>query len=239
MTPRIGISALTREVDGQVRTGVNVAYASATVAAGGVPLLLTPVIPPTEASAAVSAVDALILSGGADIAPARYRAEPHPRIGPVEEQRDAFELALVAAARQRGIPILAICRGAQLVNVALGGTLWQDLPSERPGAVAHDGQWARTERVHEVQVAAGSRTAGAMGTERCRVNSFHHQAVRELGSGLIATGHSDDGLIESFEGSDGTWLIGVQWHPEAFWRESGSPDQRLFNALIEAARTPR
>ena len=239
MTPRIGISALTREVDGQPRTGVNAAYAAAVVAAGGVPLLLSPIIPPTEAAGAVSALDALILSGGADIAPARYGATPHPRLGTVEEERDALELALVDSARQRRIPILAICRGAQLVNVALGGTLWQDLPSERPGSVAHDGQWPRTERVHQVSITPGSRTARAMGTDRCRVNSFHHQAVRELGRGLVATGHADDGLVESFEGLDGEWLIGVQWHPEAFWQEPGSPDQRLFSALVEAARTRR
>ena len=237
MTARIGISALIREVDGQPRTGVNAAYAAAVVTAGGVPLLLSPIIPPSEAPAAVSALDALILSGGADIAPARYGAAPHPRLGTVEGDRDAFELALVASARQRKIPILAICRGAQLVNVALGGTLWQDLPSERPGPVAHDGPWARTERVHQVSMTPSSRCAQAMGTDRCRVNSFHHQAVRDLAPGLVATGHADDGLIEGFEASTGEWLIGVQWHPEAFWQEPTSPDQRLFNALVEAARS--
>lgn len=239
MTPRIGISALTREVEGQPRTGVNAAYAAAVVAAGGIPLLLSPIIPPADAPAAVAALDGLILSGGADIAPGRYGATPHPKLGAVEAERDAFEFALVEAARRRKVPILAICRGAQLVNVALGGTLWQDLPTERPGTVAHDGDWARTARVHQVALTPASRTARAMGTEGCRVNSVHHQAVRDLAPDLCASGHADDGLIESFEARDGEWLIGVQWHPEAFWREPGSPDQRLFEALTAAAQHPR
>jgi putative glutamine amidotransferase len=236
VTPRIGITALVREVEGQERTGVNAAYAAAVSAAGGVPLLLPPLTPTSAATTLLAALDGIVFSGGADIAPARYGAEPHPRLGVVEPERDAFEMALFQAARRQGTPTLAICRGFQLANVALGGTLWQDLPSERPGAVAHDGTWSRTDRVHRVSLTVGSRAAAALGVAELRSNSFHHQGIRDLAPGLRATGHTEDGLIEAFETADEAWLLGVQWHPEAFWRESAAPDLGLFRALIDVAR---
>jgi putative glutamine amidotransferase len=236
--PRLAVSGLVQPVKGIDRTGVNVGYVHRLVEAGGLPLVLSPVLGAARAAEALADIDGLLLSGGADIAPARYHAEPSPRLGSVELERDAFELELFTAARARGLPVLAICRGMQLVNVATGGTLWQDLPSERPGAVVHQQAEARSVRTHEVRIQPGTRTANLLGVESLDANSMHHQAVRELGAGLAATGWAADGVIESLESSeDGNWLVGVQWHPEDLG--DGGPDDGLFRAFVAAAAARR
>src|SRR3954454_11037599 len=169
---------------------------------------------------ALDGTDGLLLTGGEDIHPAWYGAEPSPHLHPPSRERDLFELALFAAARQRELPILGICRGIQLVNVALGGTLHQDLPSERPGPVAHDPGSARDARSHSVELAPGSLAADALGRTVITVNSFHHQAVDRLAGGLVASGWSADGLIEAAESPAGApWLLAVQWHPEEMHAE--------------------
>lgn len=235
MMPRIGITGLVREVEGRSFAGVNAAYAAAVIAAGGLPVILPPFLPPAAAGPLGDAIDGVLLSGGADIDPARYGAVPHPALGTVEPDRDDFDLAMIHASRARGLPVLAICRGMQAVNVALGGTLWQDLPSERPDGVPHDGEWPRTERVHPVTLTPDSAVARAAGTAGYAVNSFHHQGVRVLAPGLAATGLAPDGLIEAIEAVDGPWLVGVQWHPEAFHGEARAPDHGLFRAFVHAA----
>ena len=129
--------------------------------------------------------------------------------------------------------MLAICRGIQLVNVALGGTLWQDLPSERPGSVLHAATGARDQRSHMISVTPGSRLAEALGRHALEVNSFHHQAIRELASELVATAWADDQLVEGVESGPGApWLLGVQWHPEEMHAERGAPDAGLFAAIV-------
>jgi putative glutamine amidotransferase len=227
--------------DGAERTGLNSAYVRAVAGVGGVPLVLSPLMGPAYAARALGGVDGLILTGGEDMDPAWYETEPHPEAYPPSRERDLFELALFAAARQMELPILGICRGIQLINVALGGTLWQDIPSERPGAVNHNPQGARTERSHAVRLSPLSLTARALGATAVRVNSFHHQAVRDLAPKLVATGWSEDGLIEAVEGAEGEpWLLAVQWHPEEMHAEVTAPDRGLFRALVEraAARAP-
>ena len=233
--PRIGISGRVAQVEGAERSGVNAAYLRA-VAAVGAPSILSPLAGPAAAGALLDGLDALVLSGGADVDPARYGRAPHPKLGTVEHERDAFELALVAEARSRALPVLAICRGLQLVNVALGGTLWQDLPSE---LAPHPQSRTRTERAHEVRVTAGGRLAEALGTGSLRVNSFHHQATRDLAPGLVASAHAADGVIEGIESAGDWWLLGVQWHPEEFWAEAQAPDLGLFRALAAAAGVAR
>lgn len=235
MMPRIGITGLEREVDARRRTGVDSAYIAAVIDAGGVPIILPPMTPPTAADTLAAGLDGVLLSGGADIDPARYRAARHPKLGPIEPDRDAFDLAIIAAARARGLPILAICRGMQVVNVALGGTLWQDLPSERASDVPHSSKATRTARVHSVALTPGSVIAQAMNVDHLQVNSFHHQGVRMLAPGLVATGAAPDSLIEAFEATSGPWLVGVQWHPEAFHAEADAPDLGLFRAFVRAA----
>jgi len=240
--PRIGVSGVVRAWDGNERTGVNAAYLRSVLAAGGVPIILSPVLGPAYAMRALDGVDGLLLTGGEDIHPAWYGAEPSPHLYPPNRERDLFELALFAAARQRELPILGICRGIQLVNVGLGGTLFQDLPSERPGPVAHDPGSARDARSHAIRLQEGTRAARALGATTLSVNSFHHQAVDRLAGGLVASGWSADGLIEAAESPPGApWLLAVQWHPEEMHADARAPERGLFRALVEAAeeRTER
>jgi putative glutamine amidotransferase len=233
--PRIGVSGVVRQWDGNERTGVNAAYVRSVLAAGGVPIILSPVLGPSYAARAMDGVDGLLLTGGEDIHPALYGAELSPRCYPPSRERDLFELALFAAARQRELPVLGICRGIQLVNVALGGTLYQDLPTDRPSEIAHDPGSARDARTHAVRLAAGSRAAQALGATDLRVNSFHHQAVDRLAPGLVATGWSEDGVIEAAEGpGEGPWMLTVQWHPEEMHAEAKAPERGLFRSLVEA-----
>jgi putative glutamine amidotransferase len=235
-SPRIALGGVVRTWDGAERTGLNAAYVRAVTAAGGVPIVLSPLMGHSLAARALEGVDGLVLTGGEDVDPAWYETAPHPKLNPPSRERDLFELALFAAARQRELPVLGICRGIQLVNVALGGTLYQDLPSERPGIVNHDPQGARTDRSHDVRLEPGSLAAGALGSATLRVNSFHHQAVRDLAPKLIASGWSEDGLIEVVEGAEGQpWLLAVQWHPEEMHAEVGGPDVGLFRALVARA----
>lgn len=232
--PRIAVGGVVRAWDGAERTGVNGSYVRSVLAAGGVPIILSPILGPSYAARALDGADGLLLTGGEDIHPAWYGAEPSPHLYPPSRERDLFELALFAAARQRELPILGICRGIQLVNVALGGTLVQDLPSERPGAIPHDPGAARDARTHDVRLQEGSRAAAALGRTRVTVNSFHHQAIDRLASGLVATGWTEDGLIEAVETGPGTpWLLAVQWHPEEMHADARAPERGLFRALVE------
>ena len=234
--PRIGVSGVVRSWDGGDRTGVNSAYVRSVIAAGGVPLVLSPLMGAAFASRALEGVDGLLLTGGEDLDPSWYGASPSPYLDPPSRERDLFELALFATARQRGIPILGICRGIQLINVALGGTLYQDIPSERIGAVEHRPAGARDTRSHRVRLQPGSRAAAALGATDLSVNSSHHQAIKDLATGLVATGWTDDGLIEAAEShADDSWLLAVQWHPEEMHAEPRAPEQGLFAALAREA----
>jgi putative glutamine amidotransferase len=236
--PRIGISGVVRQWDHADRTGVNSSYLRSVLQVGGVPVILSPLLGAEYAARALDGVDGLVLSGGEDIDPAFYCADPSPYINPPSRERDLFELALLGVARQRELPVLGICRGIQLVNVGLGGSLFQDLPTDRPGQVDHYPATPRDARGHEVRLSPGSRASAALGTERVRVNSFHHQAVRDLAPALLATGWTDDGLIEAVETpADSPWLLAVQWHPEEMHADRGAPERGLFRSLVmEAGR---
>jgi putative glutamine amidotransferase len=234
--PRIAVSGVVRSWEGADRTGINAAYVRSVIAAGGVPLVVSPLVGPSLAGRALDGVEGLLLSGGEDMHPAWYGQSPSPYLNPPSRERDLSELALFAVARERGMPILGICRGIQLINVALGGTLYQDLPSERPDALGHDSGGARDARSHPVRLAAGSRAARVLGTTELSVNSFHHQAVARLADGLIASGWTEDGVIEAVESpGEAPWLLAVQWHPEEMHADAVAPEGGLFRALIEAA----
>lgn len=211
MRPVVAVTA-SRRTDGRERVALNATYVRALAAAGLVPLVVPPMLEPERARDALAAVRGLVLSGGVDVHPGRYGAVPHPTLDDPDLGRDAAELALLEAARARRLPILAICRGVQLLNVALGGTLYQDLPSEHPSDVVHQDKDAR----HAIRIEPGTLTHRTLGVDRCIVNSRHHQAIRALAPGLVATAWADDGVIESVELADraAPWLLGVQWHPE-------------------------
>jgi putative glutamine amidotransferase len=238
--PRIGVSGVVRSWDGSERTGVNAAYVRAVLAAGGVPLVLSPLVGASLAARALDGTDGLVLTGGEDLDPAWYGVEPSPHLSPPSRERDLFELGLFAAARERGLPILGICRGIQLINVAMGGTLYQDLPTEYTGRVEHQPEGSRDLRSHSVRLEPGSRAAEALGSVSLTVNSSHHQAIRKLAPGLRATGWTEDDLIEAAETPAGTpWLLAVQWHPEEMHADAAAPEHGLFAALVREAGSTR
>jgi putative glutamine amidotransferase len=198
-------------------------YIDAVIAGGGIPIALPAVDDP---DAVLSRVDALILIGGPDVDPRRYGQAPHEMTRPAGHRRDAFEFAVLKGAERREIPVLAICRGVQVLNVARGGTLHQHLPdvvgSDRHAAAP--GHFAAV----QVDVVASSRLAGVLGDQRVAVECSHHQGIDRLGAGLTVSATSADGVIEGVEDPSMRFMIGVQSHPEA------SADRRLFHALVEA-----
>ena len=204
----VAVTAPRRMVDGRERVTLNTAYVRALETAGLVPLAVPTMLAADRAAAALAAVRGLVLTGGEDVAPDHYGATPHPRLGDVDPVRDAAELALIAAARSRRLPILAICRGIQILNVALGGTLYQDLDSERPSLVPHSDETTQ----HAVRVAAGSLLERTLGMRSATVNSRHHQAIRDLAPCLKAVAWADDGVIEAAEPADANaaWMVAVQ-----------------------------
>lgn len=212
-------------------TGRN--YSQAVAAAGGLPSMVA-VLDPELAGGYVALADALVITGGVDLDPSLYGAAPAGLLGAVDERRDAFELALYRAFRAAGKPVLGVCRGHQLINVAEGGTLHQHVPAV-PGAWQHEQKDTRGAPLHPVTLAAGSRLARAFGTEQLKVNSYHHQAIDRLAAGLVATAHTGDGLVEAVEERTGSFVLGVQWHPEMAFM--AHPEQRApFDLLVEAAR---
>ncbi len=207
-------------------------YVELVTRAGGVPVLLPPPgsgsTPAGPAGEVLDRVDALVLAGGRDVDARRYGAEPHETADQPATDRDEWELALTRAALDRGVPLLGICRGAQVLTVALGGTLVQHVP-DLPEAGAHKhgpGEFAS----HTVRTVAGSRVAAALGGD-ARVSCYHHQAVERLPDGLRATAHAEDGVVEGVELDGGGFAVGVQWHPE-----QTLDDLRLMESLVQAAR---
>jgi putative glutamine amidotransferase len=244
--PIIAVTATVRADDGVSRLRLNASYLEVLEQASFVPIVLPPYGgTPTETAAAVGRVldlvDGLLLTGGEDVDPSRYGAAPSPHLYPTNAARDATEIAAVFGARERLLPTLAICRGIQVLNVALGGTLIQDIPSERPGSLPHTPHAARDARTHDVRLVPGSRAAMALGSTTAAVNSVHHQAIGRLADGLVVSGTAPDGIIECVEtpDEDPWWMLGVQWHPEEFVRERGAVDHGLFAAFAAAiAGTP-
>lgn len=193
-------------------------YPQAVLKAGGTPVLLAlhdPELYPGVAAQQLEHADGLLLTGGPDVSPLAYGEQPHPHLGPTLPERDRFELALIAEARRRDLPVLAICRGIQILNVAYGGTLYQDLPSQLPAAIQHTQASVRQQVSHHVDVADGSRLAGMLGRSgTVGVTSFHHQAIKDLGEGLSVVATAPDGIVEAVEAVDHPWIVGLQWHPE-------------------------
>ncbi len=212
------------------------AYARSVALAGGLPFILPSAAIAVEPRDFLDGLDGLLLSGGGDVSPLRFGEEPLAGLGTVSRERDDFEIALALEARRRGLPVLGICRGHQLLNVALGGTLYQDIPSQVEGAISHqppEGQ-AVDEFWHSIEILPASRRLALSAEEKILVNSFHHQAVKELAQGLVATARSSDGLIEAFESVEGSWILGVQFHPETLTAPY-PVFLGIFGALVAAA----
>jgi putative glutamine amidotransferase len=205
-------------------------YLRAIERAGGIPVVLPP-LAPEHVPALVGQLAGICLSGGPDIAPAGYGAPPHPELGPTEPRLDAFEFEVTRHADVLGLPILGICRGAQSLNVARGGTLIQHLPEV--SALHHRQPDPGRVRTHAVRVEAGSRLARLLGEEATCVNSFHHQAVERVGRGLRPVAWAPDGVIEAIEGEGPRFVLGVQWHAEGLVDD---PEHlAIFQGLVAAS----
>lgn len=239
MHPLIGITARPQtvpsagnEVLGYLATHT---YTDSVLRGGGIPVLVLPV-KLDYIDSILDRVDGIVLTGGGDIAPERYGAEREEEVRMVNDERDEFELALTAKAYERRLPVFAICRGIQVVNVAFGGTLIQDLASHA-GAHGHDIAGEGAYEPHsEALVEGGSRLASIIGDGLHGINSIHHQAVEELGDGLVVVASSPDGTVEAIEHEDEDWdLISVQWHPEYLGARDHGDSHDLFAAFVESA----
>jgi len=243
MRPLIGVTTSEMRSAGQfsptpegepaaTEMALGLAYLNAIEAAGALPVVIPP-MPLEVIDGLLERFSGVCLSGGPDVHPSGYGEPEHPQLGPTWPDLDRFELALAARADACGLPVLAVCRGAQLLNVARGGTLVQHLP-ERTGSGRHRQQQPGEEVTHRVRLDPKGMLASVVGMEALEVNSFHHQAVDRLGDGLRAIAWSDDGVVEALQADDRDFLLGVQWHVESL---VGHPEHAaIFRAFVDAAR---
>lgn len=217
-------------------SAVNQHYIEALDAAGGVPVCIPVGLQPEAVRRIYGLLDGLLLPGGGDVAPERYGHERHQNLGAIDEARDELEVSLCTWALQDGLPILGICRGIQVMAVAAGGTLYQDLPSELGSEVGHNvREYGRDYLSHHIQVREGSLLCSAIGCALTHVNSFHHQAVREVPPGFAVSATAPDGVIEAMESVTHPFALGVQCHPEGIWQSTATNFAGLFEAFVEAA----
>lgn len=208
-------------------------YTAAIESAGGTPVLLFPSAEPeTGPDALPDFLDGILLSGGGDIDPLLFGEEPLRQNGEISPLRDSFELTLCRAALESGLPLFGICRGMQVMNIAAGGTIYQDIPAQTGSTLKHSQQAPRPHGTHSVLPLENSLLAALLGKKRVAVNSFHHQAVARLGEGFSAAAHSPDGIIEAVERENAPFVLGVQWHPEAM---DAKEQALLFSAFVRAA----
>ena len=229
--PLIGITTCGRDAEGRFRLAA--AYVDAIRRGGGIPLL----VPPGEVGLEqlLDELDGLVLSGGGDVDPRFYDGLPHATIHDVDAERDAMELALAREIVDRDLPALCICRGAQVMNVALGGDLIEHLPDEVGDEVSHrPAEGENAYQHHAVSTEPSSLLAAIMGRSDVEPASWHHQAARRVAPGLAVVARATDGTVEAFEKADRSWLIGVQWHPEVTAAEDPT-QQRIFDSLVAAA----
>ncbi|MBI1736653.1 MAG: gamma-glutamyl-gamma-aminobutyrate hydrolase family protein [Candidatus Rokubacteria bacterium] len=233
--PLIGISTSVTVDRYPERAYVNASYLRAVQGAGGVPVLLPPQLDEGARHALWQRIHGLVLTGGGDIDPARFGETRHATVYEVSAARDALELDLARSALDGEVPLFAICRGIQVLNVVLGGTLVQDIPSEVGTSIVHSQKERRDQRTHSVTVSGETRLADVLGAHDVTVNSFHHQSIRKLGSGLRDVAWAPDGVIEGVELAGAPMLVlGVQWHPEDLV-DTDPAAANLFRALVDAA----
>jgi putative glutamine amidotransferase len=235
--PRIGVSTSITVGTSPERAYVNSTYLNAIQQAGGVPIALPPQLSSRSWERLAAGLDGLLLTGGGDIDPARFGEAPHPTLFDVAPVRDTFEAAAARWALERQVPLLCICRGIQVLNVTLGGSLYQDVGTDPGTTLTHSQTEPRDQPTHKVKVRPGSRLAEVLGADEVEVNSMHHQAIKGLGRGLTAVAWAPDQIVEGVELPDHPgFVLGVQWHPEELIGHS-EPARRLFAALVTRART--
>jgi putative glutamine amidotransferase len=239
MRPRIGITANVRESHGRIGSWLGEDYTDGIMMAGGIPFALPNLVIAGEDGGMffedlADAIDGLLLTGGEDVDPQLFGEEPRHGLGEISPVRDRFETALLLAMMRRDKPVFGICRGIQLMNAALGGTLYQDLGREWKSTLQHSQRAPRDHLAHAVTISPDSNLQRIFGSDRVSVNTFHHQAIHVLAPGFVATAVSSDGLIEAFELVGRPHIFGVQWHPENLWRKHPL-HRRLFTAFVDSA----
>jgi putative glutamine amidotransferase len=237
-SPLIGVTCMTIQTESHSpRLGMSRSYVNALLKAGAAPLLIPHMADKAVLRAVYERLDGLLLPGGGDIDPVHYRESRHEKCNEPSAERDDTELALARWAVEGGKPLLGICRGIQVLNVALGGSLFQDIQAQIPDAERHAWypNYPRDRLSHTVSISPDARLARIAGATTLPVNSLHHQSVKDVASSLIVTGRSPDEIVEAVEAPDHPFAVGVQWHPEEL---AGSDDraQRLFDALVEASK---
>ena len=233
--PLIGItSGLTINSSGAPVCQIGQAYIKAIHTAGGLPLMIPIGVIPSDSTVLLERLDGLLVSGGGDIDPQRFNGVPHPKVDLVSPERDALEISLVKTALAMDKPLLAICRGIQVLNVALGGTLYTHIQDQVESSLKHDWypKFPRDKIAHTVSLKCDSKLDQIYHSDEIRVNSLHHQGIAQVGDGLIATAFAPDGIVEGLEIAGAAFALGVQWHPECLPDDPGT--QSLFKAFIEA-----
>lgn len=234
MKPRIGVSCGTVPEGGKL--ALDLEYVEAILKAGAIPMVIPPNLPEESLAETLQCLDGLLLSGGPDVDPVHFGEEPLPGMGRIDPGRDRVELGLARLALETGMPVLGICRGAQVLNIAAGGDIFQDLPSQGGSLLRHAQQpTPMTYPTHAVRVEADSRLNAITKTEALRVNTWHHQAVRKVAPGFGVSATAEDGVIEAIEKAGATFVMGVQFHPESMAR-GGSPEATLlFETFVKSA----
>ena len=236
MRPLIGLTVNEMSRNGNPGIFLGKDYTDGVLAAGGLPVVLPFSTNQNEIRDWADRLDGLLLTGGEDIAPALYGEEPRQGLGEISPVRDYFEAKLLVYMIEQNKPVFAICRGIQVLNAVMGGTLFQDLPREWPSSLQHSQKAPRDHSAHVVKISKGTKLNQIVGPDDLQTNTFHHQAVKQIAPGLAPSAHSRDGLIEAIEDPLRTFVIGVQWHPENLWQLSDR-HFKLFTAFVEAAKS--
>lgn len=231
--PIIGINTDVSGSTESARLSLGSSYVDAVTSAGGIPILLPQVYDDEARRLQVQMCDGFVFTGGRDIDPAKYGEDPHPSLNPLHPRREENDFELVKEVLRQKKPFLAVCLGSQTVNVALGGSLMQDIPTQTSTTIAHRQSNARHLPVHEISITTNSRVADLVGTTTLAVNSFHHQSCARPGKGITFTAHAPDGVVEAYELENYPFGIGVQWHPEGMTSETAH--LAMYKGLVEAA----
>ena len=237
MQPIIGLTTYRfKNQYGLPQLAINEAYTAALSLAGAIPLLIPLGLSEGALEAALARLDGVVFTGGGDVHPERYGSQEHPLVDGVDADRDRVEIFLLKRVLQAGLPFLGICRGLQVINVAMGGSLYEDVLDQRPNALRHQffPEMPRNYLAHPVEVVSGSRLAGILGDGPAQVNSLHHQGILSLASGLQAAAFAPDGLVEACEVAGHPFGLAVQWHPE--WLQEHGSMRNLLKAFVSAAQ---
>jgi putative glutamine amidotransferase len=234
MKPIIGVTASLQNENLITLSHDNV---DSVTAAGGVPFILPNLLESAEVERAAQQIDGLLVTGGGDIDPTLFGEEPHPNLGSISPARDQFEIAIIRKMMEQNKPVLAICRGCQILNIAAGGDMFQDIYAQHDKQLLQHSQRApRSHGSHFVEVKEGSLLHQITDSTRFKVNSFHHQTVRHVAQGFQVSAVASDGIIEAFESTEHSFILGVQWHPECMVPSGDAPSRAIFNTFLQACQ---